>query len=139
MEAKLEPKLALCAGRTTYFHPWVDKVAQVVPNGAQSGSKGAKRVPTWRPKCSQGCTNGSQNYDNGNIFRRTLLCVYTKNKNKTCFKRNPSPSGGPSSKIYPPPRFSAAGVTCGSFWPCWPPAPPPASQPPASQPLLLVI
>ena len=45
MEPKLEPKLELCAARTTYFHPWVDKVAQVVPNGAQSGSKGIQRVP----------------------------------------------------------------------------------------------
>ena len=39
------PKLAWCAGRTTYFHPWVNMVAQVVPNGAQSGSKGVQRVP----------------------------------------------------------------------------------------------
>ena len=31
------PKLAWCAGRTTHFHPWVNMVAQVVPNGAQSG------------------------------------------------------------------------------------------------------
>ena len=41
------PKLAWCAGRTTYFHPWVSMVAQVVPNGAQSGSKGVQRVPKW--------------------------------------------------------------------------------------------
>ena len=47
MEAKLEPKLALCAVQTPYFHPWVDKVAKVVPNGAQSGSKGAQRLPKW--------------------------------------------------------------------------------------------
>ena len=39
------PKLAWCAGRTPYFHPWVNMVAQVVPNGAQSGSKGVQRVP----------------------------------------------------------------------------------------------
>ena len=39
------PKLAWCAGRTSYFHPWVNMVAQVVPNGAQSGSKGAQRLP----------------------------------------------------------------------------------------------
>ena len=39
------PKLAWCAVRTTYFHPWVNMVAQVVPNGAQSGSKGVQRVP----------------------------------------------------------------------------------------------
>ena len=39
------PKLAWCAGRTPYFHPWVNMVAQVVPNGAQSGSKGVQRMP----------------------------------------------------------------------------------------------
>ena len=44
-EPQLEPKLARRAVRTPYFHPWVDKVAQVVPNGAQSGSKGAQRLP----------------------------------------------------------------------------------------------
>ena len=38
-------KLAWCAARTTHFHPWVNMVAQVVPNGAQSGSKGVQRVP----------------------------------------------------------------------------------------------
>ena len=38
------PKLAWCAVRTPYFHPWVNMVAQVVPNGAQSGSKGVQRV-----------------------------------------------------------------------------------------------
>ena len=32
---------------TTHFHPWVHKVAQVVPNGAQSGSKDALRLPKW--------------------------------------------------------------------------------------------
>ena len=47
MEPKLEPKLDLCAVRTPYFHPWVDKVAQVVPNGAQSGPKGAQRPSKW--------------------------------------------------------------------------------------------
>ena len=44
---KLEPKLAWCAVRTPYFQPWVNMVAQVVPNGAQSGSKGAQRLPKW--------------------------------------------------------------------------------------------
>ena len=39
------PKLAWCAARTTHFHPWVNMVAQVVPNGAQSDSKGVQRVP----------------------------------------------------------------------------------------------
>ena len=44
MDTKLEPKLAMWVEGATYFHPWVDKVAQVVPNGAQSGSKGAQRL-----------------------------------------------------------------------------------------------
>ena len=47
MDTKLEPKLATWVTATTYFHPWVHKVAQVVPNGAQSGSKGAQRLPKW--------------------------------------------------------------------------------------------
>ena len=42
---KLEPKLAWCAARTTHFQPWVNMVAQVVPNGAQSGSQDAQRLP----------------------------------------------------------------------------------------------
>ena len=29
----------------SHFHPWVNMVAQVVPNGAQSGSKGTQRLP----------------------------------------------------------------------------------------------
>ena len=52
MEPKLEPKLA-----TTYFHLRVDKVAQVVPNGAQSDSKGAQRLPKWNPNAAQGIQN----------------------------------------------------------------------------------
>ena len=47
MDTKLEPKLAMWVAGTPYFHPWVDKVAQVVPNGAQSGAKGAPRLPKW--------------------------------------------------------------------------------------------
>ena len=47
MDTKLEPKLAMWVDGTSYFHPWVHKVAQVVPNGAQSGSKGAQRLPKW--------------------------------------------------------------------------------------------
>ena len=39
------PKLAWCAARTTHFQPLVDKFVQVVPNGAQSDSKGVQRVP----------------------------------------------------------------------------------------------
>ena len=29
----------------SHLQPWVNMVAQVVPNGAQSGSKGVQRVP----------------------------------------------------------------------------------------------
>ena len=47
MDTKLEPKLAMWVDGFTYFHPWVHKVAQVVPNGTQSGSKGAQRLPKW--------------------------------------------------------------------------------------------
>ena len=47
MDTKLEPKLATWVDGTPYFHPWVHKVAQVVPNGAQSGPKGAQRLPKW--------------------------------------------------------------------------------------------
>ena len=54
---KLEPKLAWCAGRTPHFQPWVNMVAQVVPNGAQSGSKGAQRLPKWRKNAVQGLQN----------------------------------------------------------------------------------
>ena len=31
----------------SHLQPWVNMVAQVVPNGAQSGSKGAQRLPKW--------------------------------------------------------------------------------------------
>ena len=55
------PKLAWCAGRTSYFHPWVNMVAQVVPNGAQSGSKGAQRLPKWRKNAVQGFKMWVQN------------------------------------------------------------------------------
>ena len=47
MDTKLGPKLATWVHGTPYFHPWVHKVAQVVPNGAQSGPKGAQRLPKW--------------------------------------------------------------------------------------------
>ena len=42
MEPKLDLKLDLCAGRTPQFHSWVDKVAQVVPKGAQMVARVAK-------------------------------------------------------------------------------------------------
>ena len=52
MEPKLDLKSNLCAGRTSYFHSWVDKVAQVVPKGTQmvarvakSCQNGAKMLP----------------------------------------------------------------------------------------------
>ena len=45
MDPKLQPKLDLWPVRTPNFHPWVDKVAQVVTNGAQSGSRGAQSTP----------------------------------------------------------------------------------------------
>ena len=35
MEPTLEPKAPIGGDSFTYFHPWVDKVAQVVPNGAK--------------------------------------------------------------------------------------------------------
>ena len=47
MDTKLEPKLAMWVEGTSYFHPWVDKVAQVVPKVAQSGSKGVQKLPKW--------------------------------------------------------------------------------------------
>ena len=40
MELKEEPKQLFGGTSFNLFHPWVDKVAQVVPKGAQSGSKG---------------------------------------------------------------------------------------------------
>ena len=57
MEPKLEPKLDLCAGQTGHFQPWVRKVVQVVPNVAQSASKGAQRLPKWSHNAAQGVQN----------------------------------------------------------------------------------
>ncbi len=51
------PKLAWCAARTSYFQPLVDKFVQVVPNGAQSDSKGVQRVPKWSQNAAQGLQN----------------------------------------------------------------------------------
>ena len=45
MKSKLESTLALGVAQTTDFHPWVDKVVQVVPNGAKSGPEGTQRLP----------------------------------------------------------------------------------------------
>ena len=90
MEAKLEPKLGMRAARTPYVHLWVDKVAQVVPNGAQSGSKGSK----W----NQNVTEVAQNMG-PKLFQREVVCSqhvqeYARDKPKTCdsdalfFRRN---------------------------------------------------
>ena len=57
MDTKLEPKLAMWVHRTSYFHPWVNKVAQVVPNGAQSGSKGSQKLSKWSQNAAQGLQN----------------------------------------------------------------------------------
>ena len=68
MDTKLEPKLATWVDATPYFHPWVHKVAQVVPNGAQSGSKGAQRLPKW----SQNGTKMEPKWNTFNIFLHIL-------------------------------------------------------------------
>ena len=47
MDTEVEPKLPRWVDGTPDFHPWVHKVAQVVPNCAQSDSKGAQRLPKW--------------------------------------------------------------------------------------------
>ena len=70
MEPKLEPKLDLCAVRTPYFHPWVDKVAQVVPNGAQSGFKGTQRLPKWSQNAAQGVEIWVQSCSKGGLFSK---------------------------------------------------------------------
>ena len=41
---KYEPKKAGGTVRTTYFHAWVDKVSQVVPNGAQNRISGSPKL-----------------------------------------------------------------------------------------------
>ena len=57
MEPKLEPKLALGGTSFPYFHPWVVKVAQVVPDGTQRRPKGAQRLPKWSQNAPQGHEN----------------------------------------------------------------------------------
>ncbi len=59
MNPNLAPKSDLGGTSTTHFHPWVAKVAQVVPNGAQSGPKGPQRLL----KCSENAAQGLQNVD----------------------------------------------------------------------------
>ena len=68
MDTKLEPKLAMWVNGTPHFHPWVQKVAQVVPNGAQSGSKGAQRLPKW----SQNGTKMEPKWNTFNHFLHIL-------------------------------------------------------------------
>ena len=38
------PKLAWCAGRTPHFHPWVNKVAQVVLKWSEKATQGLQNV-----------------------------------------------------------------------------------------------
>jgi len=62
MEPKSEPKLDLCEIQTTYFHPWVDKVAQLVPKelhrvpkGYQNGAKMLSQVfEMWAQNAAPG-------------------------------------------------------------------------------------
>ena len=44
-ETPIGAQAGLGRGKTQSFHPWVIKVAQVMPKGAQSCSKAGKRVP----------------------------------------------------------------------------------------------
>ena len=67
MQPKLQPQLGLCVARTSYFHPWVDKVAQVVPNDAQSASKGAPKLPKWNGNVGQGVQNVTQSCSKGGL------------------------------------------------------------------------
>ena len=53
MDPQLEPSSDSGGTLNPYFHPWVDKVAQVVPNGAQSGPKGPQRLLKWSEKAAQ--------------------------------------------------------------------------------------
>ena len=57
MEPKLEPKLALVGTSFTYFHPWVFKAAQVVPDVIQRCLKGAQRPLKWSQNGAQGLQN----------------------------------------------------------------------------------
>ena len=56
MDTKLEPKLAMWVDGTTYFHPWVHKVAQVVPKWCPMAPKwfqGCPKAPKMKPKWNQ--------------------------------------------------------------------------------------
>ena len=76
MDTKLEPKLAMWVDGFTYFHPWVHKVAQVVPNGAQSGSKGAQSLPKWSQNAAQGLQNvGPRAPMGGFPLRYIYMCI----------------------------------------------------------------
>ena len=57
MEPNMDAKLPFGGEKLNHFHPWVDKVAQVVPKAAQSGlnlkntcqndSRGSKNETTF--------------------------------------------------------------------------------------------
>ena len=78
MEPKLEPKSALGGTSFTYFHPWVVKVAQVVPDGTQR----LPRVP--------------KDYQNGAKMLPKVMKTWPCRHLNNC----DSPNGGPSSKLY---------------------------------------
>ena len=77
MEPKLEPKSALGGTSFTYFHPWVVKVAQVVPDGTQR----LPRVP--------------KDYQNGAKMLPKVMKTWPCRHLNNC----DSPNGGPSSKL----------------------------------------
>ena len=78
MEPKLEPKSALGGTSFTYFHPWVVKVAQLVPDGTQR----LPRVP--------------KDYQNGAKMLPKVMKTWPCRHLNNC----DSPNGGPSSKLY---------------------------------------
>ena len=78
MEPKLEPKSALGGNSFPYFHPWVVKVAQVVPDGTQR----LPRVP--------------KDYQNGAKMLSKVMKTWPCRHLNDC----DSPNGGPFSKLY---------------------------------------
>ena len=49
----LTPELALVVTRTSYFHPWADKIAQEALEGAQGVPKGTILGGNWPQKCTE--------------------------------------------------------------------------------------
>ena len=103
------PKLAWCAGRTIYFHPWVNKVAQVVPNGAQSAPEGPQRPLEWSENVACGSkTSRKKRSSNESVSVREQGRGRGRSRRKgrgqatatTLSSIHLSPSGGPSSKVY---------------------------------------